>query len=178
MKRLDNNSQNKLVKECIFSSLMILMEKKNFQEISITDITNKAGVSRMAYYRNYKSKEDIITNYLDELFEAYLNEITNYEKIDTYQFTYMYFVYFRRHKKLITNLIKANLSILILERFDKYLHLIFEEILHNDSSEKISKYEINYIAGGLYKVLIQWIDNGLEESDENMAKTICSFANK
>ncbi len=32
----------------------------------------------MAYYRNHKSKEDIITNYLDELFVEYLNEIRNY----------------------------------------------------------------------------------------------------
>ena len=120
MKRLDNNSQNKLVKECIFTSLMILMEKKNFQEISITDITNKAGVSRMAYYRNYKSKEDIITNYLDELFEEYLNEITKYEKINVYEFAYRYFVYFRKHEKVIKNLIRANICIMILKMFDKY----------------------------------------------------------
>jgi len=178
VKRLDNNSQNKMAKECIFTSLMMLMEKNNFQEISVTDITNKAGVSRMAYYRNYKSKEGIITNYLDELFEVYLDEVSNYEKIDVYQFAYRYFVYFRKHEKLIKNLIKANLSILILERFDVYLHSIFKNILNNSSSEKINKYEVYYIAGGLYKVLIEWIENGLVESDEEMAKIICSFANK
>lgn len=175
MKRLDNNSQNKLVKECIFTSLMILMEKNNFQEISVTDITNKAGVSRMAYYRNYKSKEDIITNYLDGLFEEYLKEISNSGEIDVYQFAYRFFVYFRKHKKLVNNLIQANLSNLILKRFDRYLHSIFENILKSLSSEKINQYEIHYLAGGLYKVLIEWIENGLKETDEEMAKIICSL---
>jgi len=46
---------------------MIIMKRKDFNEISITEITQKAGVSRMAFYRNYKSKEDIIINYIDAL---------------------------------------------------------------------------------------------------------------
>lgn len=43
------NIQNIITKESIFTALMILMEKKNFKEISITEITKKAGVSRMAF---------------------------------------------------------------------------------------------------------------------------------
>ena len=65
------NMQNMITKESIFTALMILMKKKNFKEISITEITNKAGVSRMAFYRNYNIKEDIITTYIDELLKEY-----------------------------------------------------------------------------------------------------------
>ena len=60
MEKRTNNMQNILTKESIFTALMILMEKKDFKEISITEITKKAGVSRMAFYRNYDEKEDII----------------------------------------------------------------------------------------------------------------------
>ncbi len=59
MAKMDNNTTNRLVRKCIFTSLMQLMEKKDFQQITVTEITGRAGVSRMAYYRNYTSKEDI-----------------------------------------------------------------------------------------------------------------------
>ncbi|WAA09148.1 TetR/AcrR family transcriptional regulator [Fervidibacillus albus] len=169
MKRLNNNSANKMVRECIFTSLMILMKKKEYQDITITDITNKAGVSRMAYYRNYSSKENIITDYLDELFEKYLEEISNYKHIDAYVFAYKFFEYFRQHRELIENLNKANLSVLILNKFDGYLLSIFEKILYNDGPKSSSKYAIQFLAGGLYKVLIEWVESGLKENDEEMA---------
>jgi len=110
-----NNLQNKLAKESIFIALMILMKKKSFNEISITEITKKAGVSRMAYYRNYTVKEDIITNYLDELFAEYFNTILGYEKHNKYRDTCLYFAYFRKHNELILNLIHCKLTNLILD---------------------------------------------------------------
>jgi AcrR family transcriptional regulator len=158
---------------------MILMEKKNFNEISITELTKKAGVSRMAYYRNYNIKEDIIVQYLDELFEEYLNARLSYEKIYIYQNVCLYFAYFRRHEKLILNLINSNLTHLILERYDKYLHVIFENMpLSQAASPEQDNYIIGYIAGGLYKVLIEWVKNGLKESDEEMAEIIIGLTQR
>ena len=87
------NSQNMITKESIFTALMILMEKKNFKEISITEIAKKAGVSRMAFYRTYNMKEDIITTYIDELFQEYSKEILSDDKIDNYKNLLLYFSY-------------------------------------------------------------------------------------
>jgi len=78
----------------------------------------------------------------------------------------------------MNNLIKSNLSILILERFYVYLSPIFEDILINSCSKKMNKYEIHYIAGGLYQILIKWIENGFEESTEEITGIFCSFVNK
>lgn len=176
MKRLNNNEANKLTRECIFTALMILMEKMDFRQITITDITNKAGVSRMAFYRNYRLKEDILTDYLDELFEMYIAEVYQDFPVDEYQIAYRFFSYFRQHNNLIINLIKADLTLLILKRFDVYLISIFEVIFKNLTQK--SKYEIDFVSGGLYKVLIEWINGGLKESDDEMAEIICNFAKK
>ena len=45
MKRVENN-ENLIVRESIFFSLMQLMEKRKFDDITITEITTRAGVSR------------------------------------------------------------------------------------------------------------------------------------
>lgn len=54
--RQSNAESNALTKESIETALLALMKEKNFSSITITDIAKKAGVSRLAYYRNYSSK--------------------------------------------------------------------------------------------------------------------------
>lgn len=60
------NSAHELVIDCIYKALLQLMETQPYEEISITDITKKAGVSRMAYYRNYDDKDGILLRKLEE----------------------------------------------------------------------------------------------------------------
>ena len=69
------NEANALTKECIVTALLRLMKVKSYSSISITDITNLAGVSRMAYYRNYKSKDDILINHLVDQEKRLLNDL-------------------------------------------------------------------------------------------------------
>ena len=45
-------------KRCIMDALLQLMHTKDYDDITITDITERAGVSRMSYYRNYHSKDE------------------------------------------------------------------------------------------------------------------------
>ena len=45
-------------------ALIDLMEKKPLEEISITELTKKAGVSRMSYYRSFNSKQHILEEHL------------------------------------------------------------------------------------------------------------------
>ena len=52
--------KEKYVEEYIISALFKLMERKTYESISITEITNKAGVGRISFYRNFDSKEDIV----------------------------------------------------------------------------------------------------------------------
>lgn len=47
---------NQFTKHCIMEALLQLMHTQEYDDISITDITKRAGVSRMSYYRNYNSK--------------------------------------------------------------------------------------------------------------------------
>ena len=71
------NESNLLTKECIVTALLRLMQEKKYESISITDITTLAGVSRMAYYRNYKSKDEILIKYLLDQKDRLVSDIGN-----------------------------------------------------------------------------------------------------
>lgn len=168
-----NSEQNIITKECIFTALMLLIETKRFQDISITEITNKAGVSRMAYYRNYSCKEDIIMFYLDALFDEFFSKLKEAEKFGQYQVSYLYFDYCRQQEKIVKNLIKSNITYLLEDKISQILPLIIEK----DQARKIiesenMKYTVEFIAGGLYRLTVQWIRGGLKESSEEMAKML------
>jgi AcrR family transcriptional regulator len=179
MEKRTNNVQNILTKESIFTALMILMEKKDFKEISITEITKKAGVSRMAFYRNYDEKEDIIGTYLEELFKEYSKEILSCSISDdnnNIKNLRLYFSYFRKHEKLISNLIKSNLINMLLEKcIDSLCTLSRKTSCDRSYSPEKQSFWIEYMAGGLYTVLIKWAKGGMKENDEYMAEVISEF---
>lgn len=167
------NAQNQFVKECLFDALMILMEKKSFSRITVTELTQKAGVSRMAYYRNYIDKDEIINDYLDGLFEDYSEELEKHKNLNINQNTFVFFQYFRKQTRLINNLINSNMTTLLLERFNKYLPKLFHQLfVESPFSPEEERYQLAYTAGGFFNVLIAWLANGMKESDEEMAAIV------
>ncbi len=80
--RLSAKESNKITKECICTAFLILLENKSIEEISITELVKRAGVSRSSFYRNYKSKDvfnDIFNTLLKKI-RKYLKEYETAEK--------------------------------------------------------------------------------------------------
>ena len=65
-----NEIANNIVKESLTDALFTLMSNKEFNDITITELSKKAGVSRLSFYRNYTSKEEIIIKYLDDNYQG------------------------------------------------------------------------------------------------------------
>ena len=50
-KHLSNNEANQITRESICLALVSLMDIKDFEKISISELTRRAGVSRQSFYR-------------------------------------------------------------------------------------------------------------------------------
>ena len=61
----------KRAKEYITEAILQLLNKKKYEDITITDIAEKAGVTRITFYRNFESKDDIIKQYIQNIFSQY-----------------------------------------------------------------------------------------------------------
>ncbi len=61
-----------LVGAYITDALLLLMRKKDYKDISITEICEKAGVTRMSFYRNFESKEDILKKWIAFVTDTFL----------------------------------------------------------------------------------------------------------
>ena len=48
------------------------MKKKDYASITNKEITDKAGLSHITIYRNFKNKDEIIKYYLDEITNEFI----------------------------------------------------------------------------------------------------------
>ena len=58
--RPSNREANVITRESLFEALLILVEKKPFEKITVSELVKRAGVSRTAFYRNYNSISEIV----------------------------------------------------------------------------------------------------------------------
>ncbi|MCH4175943.1 MAG: TetR/AcrR family transcriptional regulator [Streptococcaceae bacterium] len=166
----NENIQHQLTQESLYLALLELMEKESFSKITITKLVNRAGVSRMAFYRNYTSKEDILMQHLDQKFNSYFEEILHLNDITFYQIIYLFFRYTRLQKRLIRNLVNHNLDFIILQRYDLYIEQVISLFSFTFDSSYSEKYLVDFISGGFYKLLIGWAKNDFYETEEVMAQ--------
>lgn len=163
--RANNQEANAITRECIETALIKLMEKKPFQEISITDITNRAGVSRSAYYRNYGSKEDILDQHIDnirkEMSKALLQHDALTDTKGAWEALFTSVLPFADTYKL---LLDAGFGEKILQGFTKAINV-------GTAPSAASLYYSNvYWAGAISNVVSEWIRNGMDVPLEEMAE--------
>ena len=62
---------NESVKEAIEIALIKLLMKKDINKITITELTEFAGVGRSSFYRNFESLEDAAVGYVNRIYREY-----------------------------------------------------------------------------------------------------------
>ena len=153
------------LKECMADALFILLRTKSIEEITVSEITALANVSRITYYRNFTSKENVIEFKLDKLISEWVREHPPKESASDYELSLSFFQFFYSIHDIVQTLIRANLSLLLLNR----LILKFNDINTADSSEY---YRQIFISFGLCGIILTWMDSDMKESPEQMAETV------
>ena len=93
-KRVEENKRVKKQICAAFFGLLRQSDADDVDSISISQITSRANVSRMAYYRNFKSKNDIVKYYIDEVMWSDITDELG-DDIDFWTNEYVQFCYFR-----------------------------------------------------------------------------------
>lgn len=170
---MSNIEEKRLSKEVMAFALMDLCDSNSFSTITISDVCKKAGMSRMAFYRNFKTKEDIFTSYFEMILEDFLFALKNQEKKESYSsmgnltFT---FEYFKRHSRFICCLRKVYLGDILLNNVISYeLKKYYKE--YNPQLY----YSLIAYAGSIYSVYMAWLESDFKATSATLAKYIYSI---
>ena len=58
--------KSKETKERIFRAAKHILQKKGYEELSIKNICEEAGVSNGSFYHHFKTKDDLLSYYIEE----------------------------------------------------------------------------------------------------------------
>ena len=166
-----NTSSKEFTKSCMMDALLQLMHTKDYNQISITDITRRAGVSRMAYYRNYTCKDDILMDYMYHILEEYVLELSGpslHSNFQTYPHILYSLKYLQKYKDYVLCLKKANRSEILLKGLDLYMLSVTESFQKSD----LEKYQLYYYSGALYNIFMHWLENDMKEDIHIIASII------
>lgn len=161
----------KYVDEYIINALFTLMKSKKYDDISITEITNKAGVGRVSFYRNFNSKEDIIKRWIEDTTNNFLKSSDiNFKKDSTKDYFIKLFNHLEKYKEESFLIYKANLIYLLKSEFENKLLSIHQKEYDN--------YKSYFLAGGIFNVYYFWLINGCKESSEEIANKLVDLMQK
>lgn len=167
------NEVNVLTKECIVTALLRLMQTQSYDSISITDITNLAGVSRMAYYRNYNSKDEILIKHILDQEKRLLTEIGG-EKAKNLKGAIAYVSgFFQSNADVIQAIYDAGLAHMLTEMLEDRVYNYFPIA----AAAKGGRYAVHYYVGGILSVFKLWFDRGMKESTEEISEVIYNLIN-
>lgn len=162
---------NDYTRQYITNALIKLMQIKDYKDITISEITEKAGVGRVTYYRNFKSKEDIIVEYFNENANLFIsNKAYSITKEDYYLTALNAFKEFKNHIDFFKLIVKAHLEYIYLDYLNKMLVLNFLE------NYKTKPVHFAYLyAGALFNISMQWLKSDCAEDAEDIAKLFYNF---
>lgn len=151
------------VTEKITKALFELMKEQEYNDITITDIVNKAGVSRVTYYRHYNSKDEVITKFFEYTRNEFLQQAKKSGLGNNFDLILLnFFIYFKAHKEINKAIVKAKLDTEML----KFLSNEFMQII----PMHLEKYLAYFVVGALYNVCIHWLENDCEDSIEDVSR--------
>lgn len=161
---MNNEQKNSYVKEQITKTLLLLLETKNIDDISISELTNAAEIGRVSFYRNYKSKEDILRQEAGRLLTQWGSIFQTMSSNDEYNsFFLSLFDFFQANKAFFTTLYQSGLS-----------HIIMDTIVAtaeiSPQTQNLEAYLKSFWAYGVYGWIIEWIKRGMQESSQELLK--------
>lgn len=164
-----NEKRKEFTRKCIFDSLLILMRTNKIEDISVTELTQKAGFSRMAFYRNYDSVMDIIVKHFDEYPLGYVGEL-DIENYDMHDHATRCFAFFKENKEIIHYLIQEGKSSFLWEYVDRHIRTTFRSVLKSFGVSE--DYEITALSGVIFTILNDWAKKGMIEESSLKAKQV------
>ena len=150
---------NRVIIDSLIEALLLLMKEYQYEDISITMLCKKAGVSRMAFYGNFETKDDILKRIVSMINNMVVDEIGSPFKNNTDKEYYKkLFTIIDENRETLNLLFKAGFQYFYLERLN-------EIVIHEESSNEVVLQRLTW-NGAIVNTVFYWLNNNNLSIDE------------
>ncbi len=169
-------------REAIFRAFIDLLSQKDFSQITVGEIIEKADIGRATFYAHFETKDFLLKELCEELF-CHLFDAMNDKKVEHRHIFECdapdsVFLHLFRHLQKNDNNILELLSCRNNELFLRYFRDSLVQLVKNQFSsfdtEKSRKlpesFLVNHIVSTFVETTRWWVDNGMKESPETITE--------
>ena len=144
------NSSLSFASECLTGALLKLIKTKRLDKISVTELCEKAGVSRVTYYRNFSSVESILVDYLKRATDTWWQDFSLRHPEDPENFFWDELIaIYRENAPVIKGIYESGMSSIVKE------HLF--SCCAVGTGGTVDDYRRAALAGTIYGIIDLWI---------------------
>ncbi|TPR13161.1 TetR/AcrR family transcriptional regulator [Apilactobacillus timberlakei] len=170
---------SKMSKKWLIKSLFQLMNEGNYDDITVTNISDNADLARRTFYRYFKNKNDLLDYYYNETINEYFAElnnlITSNKKISFDMVLQTFFEFFWNKRDETRTLIKQGLFFNLFLKSSSNLKSVYKNVAMpwhiNNDDEKI-QYVLNFFIGGYMNIISRWLMKEEPESSKAISKIV------
>lgn len=165
-------------REAIFNAFITLLNKKDFNQITVAEIIDQADIGRATFYAHFETKDYLLKELCEELFCHILDSATNENNEHKHIFdcaapdsVFLHlFKHFEKNDNNILELLAGRNNDLFLKYFKADLQsLIKNQFPTLDYNTNLpTNYVINHISTTFVETVKWWVNNGMKESAEEI----------
>ena len=150
---------NALVIECITNTLLNMMKNQSFDTITITDLTESAGVGRVSFYRNFDSKKEVLSKHLTSLMQEWSSKLESLDNMSLFSDSLIRHYY--NHRDFYLLLYRQGL-------WDMIYETLRNACKREDAKSNLERYGTSMFAGMLFGWIDEWMRQGMPESPDEI----------
>lgn len=174
--RGSNKELRQLTRESLLTAFLELWETKPYGQISVTELAQRAGVSRMAFYRNFESKDDLVVEHVRSLYAAYTEELEEEGRTLYVDYAIRFFAYIAANEPFMRKALAAG--------FDWALAETIEDYVGSERALRVSDVDMGrfrdahlrrFAVGGYLNVLKFWLEGGMAETPQEIGELTTGY---
>ncbi len=146
------------------NGLLLAMNHYDYNQVTITLITQEAGLSRKTFYRLFHHKDEVLELLIKNKIMEFATELQSKEFHQYWDVVQLYFDFWEEHKDFILFLKKHHLLSKFLEYSYENSIEIFEYVRTKSVIEQFRKplpYLLSYAVGGMHNMLLKWLEDDM-----------------
>lgn len=157
------------IAEALFEKLAVY----ELDEISVSEVVAKAGVSRNTYYRHFSTKRSVLTFYIEELLREYLQGVEERGISDVEGILNYYFSFWGDRKEYVILLRRRQLLDLALDvQRKKFLEALPHSDLPWHGVSRVDETLVDLLfVGGMWNILLHWLDRDMDPKASEVVRT-------
>lgn len=170
-------------KRAIYEALVELMQKKNLNSITVTELAAAANINRKTFYTYYSTVNDVLDEVINELISS-LKDLM-YAMSEDYnmlspQTLFAFLNTIMSDADIVRALFTSDNGNMLFNKLQKALQeTLLKELIDNDIKMNIppEQYPLisSFVAGGMIYVYYEWITNPNGTSLDEMARTLTTL---